>query len=662
MNLGRMTRWQVFFRNMQQDLKLYLFVLIVLCAFRVAFIAVLSQYINEATTLKEIVTALYYGIRISLKSTGVITLLSFLFCTLLSVIFVHKNLERVRFFLGCTYISILSVLFNARIPFYQDFHMAFNQFIFNTFKDDVVALGYTLVQQYHLPSRLLASLLIALLFCWLLKIVLSTPTWQLPQFSRWYKTFSLRTGIVLAIALLMVFSRFGGGFTYARSIHWENSTVSRDAFLNEAILDDVQALYRAYVTHVRLQDGQGLNVGTDRIGGYAGHLAGRSLESNNLDDFLRKQAQGAKISKPKHIFIIVGESYAGWPLMPKYNNVNIANGLKSMIDQGHAAYVPAFLPNGTGTMEAMNGMITGLAEVNLSPNYQPGAYKDVYSTAIAPQMKKLGYKTYLWYGGFSSWQRLKEFSLAQGFDQFYASNDMENQSGNAWGSEDKYFLNGISTLFKEDEPSFHIILTTSNHPPYTVDIKQDGFDPASTFGGISEKLKADSEAMSKLGHFWYADRSITQFVQTMYKQYPDSIFIITGDHADRFNIEPNPSLSERYTIPLVIYGQGIDSHLLPPTAAGGQLSIMPTLIELIAPQGFEYYSVVESMTKGNGVGLNRDFWITADNIGKTDFNTMESAPWSQNAQLQTDTDKVKRDIDAVQAVSWWMIKHGKNMK
>jgi len=333
-----------------------------------------------------------------------------------------------------------------------------------------------------------------------------------------------------------------------------------------------------------------------------------------------------------------------------------------MIAQGNAAYTAAFLPNGTGTMEAMNGLITGLAEVSLSPNYQPGAYKEIYSTAIAPQMKKLGYKTYLWYGGFSSWQRMKEFSLGQGFDEFYSSSDIDHQSGNAWGSEDKKFLNGLSSVFKAEEPSFHLILTTSNHPPYTIDVQQEGFDPQNTFAGLTNTLKSDKEVMTKLGHFWYSDKVITEFVQTMYKQYPESIFVITGDHANRFNLEPNPSAAERYTIPYVLYGQGIYPQLLPPNAAGGQLNIMPTLMELIAPQGFEYYSVVESMTKNSRVGINRELWVTSDEIGKTNFKTVERVPWSTKNTPETAAGQIKEDVDAVQAVSWWMIKNGKNME
>ena len=66
----------------------------------------------------------------------------------------------------------------------------------------------------------------------------------------------------------MIFSRFGGSLTYGNSIHYENYTISRDEFLNEAILDDVQALYRAYIIHARLQEGKGLHVEASKMGEY----------------------------------------------------------------------------------------------------------------------------------------------------------------------------------------------------------------------------------------------------------------------------------------------------------------------------------------------------------------------------------------------------------
>lgn len=48
-----------------------------------------------------------------------------------------------------------------------------------------------------------------------------------------------------------IFCRFGGGFHSDDGIHWESAARTKSKLLNEAILDDGQALYRAYATHKR---------------------------------------------------------------------------------------------------------------------------------------------------------------------------------------------------------------------------------------------------------------------------------------------------------------------------------------------------------------------------------------------------------------------------
>lgn len=651
-----MSRWEQFFKNIQQDLKLYLFILMLFCLFRISFIAVLHTYLATDTTLKDIFISLYYGIRISLKSAGIVALLSFLFCTLLTTIFKTKKLAAIRQLLGYIYISILTLLFFARIPYYEQFHMAFNQFLFNTFKDDVIALFYTLVQQYNLFVRLLATCAVAFILSKLLKAWLYTKTYSWPQ-ADGYRNIALRAATIFCIAAFMLFSRFGGSFTYAHSIHWENAAVTKDEFLNEAILDDIQAMYRAYRMHMQLKDARTLNISAEKLASYAEHLAGHKVASNNIDDFLQKQAQGAKIKKPRHIFLIIGESYAQWPLLDKYKNLHIADGVKHLMTQQNAASVRAFLPNGTGTMEAINGIVTGMPEVNLYPNYQPETYKEPYASAFGAQMKKLGYKTQFWYGGFYSWQRIKDFTLSQGFDEFHSCSDFKDNSGNAWGMDDKPFLDQLAANFQDDQPNFYVILTVSNHPPYTVNLQQEGFDEQVVKKALPAKQQADKDLIKILGHYWYSDKVLAEFVQKMHANYPDSLFIITGDHADRTNIDANPSLFERYTLPLIFYGQGIHKNILPNIAAGGQINIMPTLIELIAPKDFTYYSIGQSLTTSQ-LGMNQQMWITNDFMAKTSNDKLESLPHGQTL-TPPNIENIKQDLDAALAVSWWRIQHGK---
>ncbi|WP_312336610.1 LTA synthase family protein [Anaerospora hongkongensis] len=657
-----MPRWEQLFKHVQQDLKLFLFILGVICLFRSVFIGILHEYLSETTTGKDILMSLYYGTRLSLKSAGIITLFSFISCTLASLIIKSPKLENIRFGLGCFYITVLSILFQVRIPYYEQFHTAFSIFIFNILKDDTIALFYTLIQQYHLIARVAAALVVAGFLCWCLKLVLNTRTYRMPKLSTQHQRYAFRIGLVLSMALFIIFTRFGGSLTYGSGISWESAAKSKDEFLNEAILDDFQALYRAYSINAKMKSGKDLNITTEQIHEYGNYLAGHTLQTTNIEEFLKKEAQGAKIKKPRHIFLILGESYAEWPLLPQYKDLNLANGLKGIIAQRNAVYVPAFLPASISTMPAVNSIVTGFPEINLSPNYQAESYKAPYATSFAVQMKKLGYKTYFWYGGFSSWQRLEDFTLAQGFDRFLGCSDLQNQDGNAWGSEDKYFLTAISNMIQDEEPTFHVILTTSNHPPYTVNLQNENFDGELINSGLPDKLKSDQEWIKKLGHFWYADKVLADFVQNVYKKYPDSLFIITGDHGDRVNLETNPALYERYAVPLVIYGQGVTKELLPNKTTGSHIDIMPTLIELVAPAGFNYYSVGESLTTTKGFGTNDQLWITPEKIGRISGGTAEALSSGQTSADLPAMEKIKQDLTAKRGIAWWRITRGKSIE
>jgi phosphoglycerol transferase MdoB-like AlkP superfamily enzyme len=653
-NLCIVWSWEKIYEQLQQDLKLFLFILSIICLFRIGFIIDLHTYMSDMTTGFDIMAALYYGLRISLKSAGFLGGISVILCA--AIYFVNKNkVQHFRFCLGTSYIGLLSVLFYARIPYYEQFHMGFNQLLFNTFQDDTSALFYTLIQQYHLPFRLLLAVLTTVILSCLFKKWLNTGTFQLPRFSSWHHTVVVRIVFLIVLYFIAVFIRFGGSMTYAHNIDWENSGITKDQLLNEAILDDVQALYRAYELHERLITSTGIDIDPAQMHEYGSYLAGRSIESNNLDDYLKKTAQGSAV-KPKHIFLIIGESYANWPLLPEYGSLNIANGVKKIIQQDNAAYVPTFLPNGMSTISGVLGVVTGLTDVNLYLNYLPEAYQEPFSTAIAPQMKRLGYQPRFWYAGPSSWEKIKDFTLAQGFEDFHGSGDFENAAGNVWGCDDKYLFNAVLSQINQDKPSFNVILTVSNHAPFTVDLAKEGFDRDSVIAGLPDDRKNDEELIKQLGHFWYADKVMTQFIAKVRQQYPDSLFMIMGDHADRLNIEVNPGLYKRYGIPLIAYGPGITKNVFPKNAAGSHINVTPTLIELVAPKGFHYYSIGESLTKGNDFGMNYGFWITRNNIGKADSDVRESITGEHMAEPPLD--QIEQAISRLRSVSWWRIKHG----
>lgn len=82
--------------------------------------------------------ALEYGFRISLKSSSVLVAATFTLSTCLRTLLPQPDSSKLRLALGSLYTVVLSFLFYARMPYYEQFHMGFNQLIFNTLHDDVL--------------------------------------------------------------------------------------------------------------------------------------------------------------------------------------------------------------------------------------------------------------------------------------------------------------------------------------------------------------------------------------------------------------------------------------------------------------------------------------------------------------------------------------------
>jgi len=236
-----------------------------------------------------------------------------------------------------------------------------------------------------------------------------------------------------------------------------------------------------------------------------------------------------------------------------------------------------------------------------------------------------------------------------------------------WGAKDEDLFNAIEKKLESEPPTVHFIMTMTNHPPYNLDLAAEGFDVAKTVAEL-KKLPNVTNAENlavELGHYWYMDKVITKFIRSVSEKFPNSLFIVTGDHAVRVDPSTHPTIFEHQSVPFVMYGAGIDKNILPPDVVGGHISIVPTLIELIAPEGFKYYSVVPSMFESFGVAFNRDVFLTENVAGKIDTDDVEFLPHVASAELKgvnlsQEREKAEKVISAIRTVSSWILKHDLN--
>lgn len=640
----------IFSLNILKIIKTFVFFWLLLCIYRIIFIGGMHEYIAVDSDFSLIFTAIYSGAKLSLQTAGVLTL-----CMLISLV-AEGFSKRLRWFRQvCSFcvLFITTLLFIARFPFYQQFHSGFNQMIFTAMHEDVYALFISLIEEFHLPLKLC---IVVLLVC-VLNYIFNKFIDKKWGFFKWSKLKSKYRLIILLIGvyLLATLSLYGGGWSWKSGVNWENAGITNDTFLNESILDDYQSIYRAYANQMRMEACNGLSFSAQNVRDLAKSLTNKD-GGNDLSIYLAKEATGAKIEKPKHIFVIVSESYANWPLLDKYSNLHIADNMKKIIAEDDTIYTSHMLPSGSSTVGALMTMVTGVANSNLYLTTMPEALANPYITATAPQMKNLGYETSFWYAGPATWENIQEFTLAQGFDNFYSRGNIDpNATGSVWGADDEYLYDAIFKQIDDNKMTFSVILNTSNHSPFNIDLEKEGFDVSKVIEGLPDKEKNNQELIKELGHFWYADKMASDFINKVKAKYPDSLFIFVGDHADRYNIDKVPTMYERYSVPLIITGKGIQKDLLPEDMAGSQIDIMPTVIDLIAPEGFTYYSVGKSLSE-NKLGQSYAFWITADAIGNTD--DLVEKPQYFNREVLPDRTVLENYINGVRAISWWLGKYG----
>lgn len=649
-----------FFDGVQRDARLFLFVLILLEIYRGLFIFFLSSYMSPESGTSQIFLAMVTGLRLSLKTAGAITLISFVFVTLIGL------RSKLRLLIGIAAAFIFSFLFMLRFPYYRAFQSTFGIEVVQGFHDDIWSIIVMMFQEYGIVWRFLVALILTIICVAILSRLLLIKTFPLPTLDGNIKIMGFSVASVVVIFLFGLFVRFGGSFNYAGGINWENAGVTSDSFLNECILDDAQALYRALAIAKRMEDGEISGIDPDNILAAAQVVAtNHELMEMNLAPYLERKAHGEHIQRPKHIFIILGETFMQWPMLGKYDELLVAEGIKSLIAENKCYYSRNFMPNGDFTSTAITGLLTGLPDVNIKVNYQARTYEKLYITSMAPPLKQLGYAVDFWYGGMPTWDSIAKMSLAQGFDNFYGCPDFNAPKQTTWGTKDENLFNALLAHLPNEPPTVHLIMTTTNHPPYNLDLAAEGYH----IDAVKEALKKypnveDANQLAiELGHYWYMDEVITNFIHAVSEKFPESLFVITGDHAVRCDPSTHPTIFEHQSVPFVLYGAGITKDILPPDAVGDHISIVPTIIELIAPKDFAYYSIAPSLFDSDGVGFNNSTFLTSKVAGEIDSDAIELLPHvASNALNDVNlTDERAHAIEIIgsmRTVAWWLIKKG----
>jgi phosphoglycerol transferase MdoB-like AlkP superfamily enzyme len=187
-------------------------------------------------------------------------------------------------------------------------------------------------------------------------------------------------------------------------------------------------------------------------------------------------------------------------------------------------------------------------------------------------MRDLGYDTSFLYGGYGYFDNMNAFYAGNGFEVLDRAAIDHVRFENIWGVADEDLfdlaLDHFSALHAQGKPFFSIVMTTSNHKPYTFRPGLEGLGIPESGGGRKAGVR-------------YADYALGYFLRKAEQQpwFDDTIFVAVADHGARVYGKADIPLNS-YEIPLMIYAP---KHIEPRRIETlmSQIDVAPTVLGLL---------------------------------------------------------------------------------
>ena len=666
-----------FFLSLQQNIKLMIWAPILSTLFRIIFMCIYNPYTTWQGRWQSVLGALRYGFLWGMDFDAYVFLVPLVLVTIPALWFdTYHQYEDIVRLIGLTlYSCVLYAAFAGKMIFYKHFHDTYNYMVHygkHAEKNNLIDVFFN--QDRGL--LVLVGFIPVAIISWLAgSVFLSLPSIPYPAMDNTWMTVVWNILLVIVSVVGFYWFRYGGTLSHDDKPEWDTipTVVKEDIFFARATVPDLCALETVYKNPLRSE----YTASEEDIDNAINRVVPCEYKDNwhELDNPLyafKKFAKGPKITKPKHIFFIVGESIPQWSLDETHKSLNICTGLWNFKEQSHTVQIPNFLPAGNVSRPSIVSLMSGIYDAGLEINERESFWKGAFPTSFAYQMKQLGYQTIYWYGGNASYGNFNHFGKAQGFDKVEsASIFCGPDAPKTWvGVYDHVFLENIEQQIKSiDEPTFHFIYTTSNHGPYKMEDSLLDYDPEKVMPDVGEDLCSNKTRNKELATYRYSDKAIFNFVKSMKDAYPDSLFVVTGDHSNLFGSLNNTSLIHRdYTLRDTFCTVGLLQHpeldnTMIATQKGTHMSLMPTIIEAIAPKGFEYYSITPSLFEAQPETLVTPYqWITDTMMGDVRMDYGESnIPSSEPVEQIRPIDNHADEARDWTLLTTWLINHEKTL-
>ena len=658
--------------------------------FRAIFIlniGILERHLGSAES-SEFLQAFINGARYFGQIAGVLASVAFVLflCGIWRRIF-----NKIAFIFIAFVICLLCFVNIANMGFYATYGDVFNANLLGLIFDDRSAIFATAQGgQYNLILKIilwiLSSVIFVLIFYKITEIIARfCESRNLAQKSRKLRRICAFFAFFIFVfsALFAINGQFGlKGISLGKEIRPTTNAFLRK--ISTGALRDLYLVFRAYkkITNskfsdfidetpaqaarnvakfmgVKLRDENKINL-LDllqrRVGG--GQKSQNLVEkSQNLENISQNLAQNPQI---QHIFYIIAESMSEWHFEEIFDEIELSSELKKLVRENGAYKAQTFIQNAGNTIASLNVQISGLPQTDIPLSLLSGRVRDLQS-APAVIMRDLGFEGSFFYGGSGTWQKLDSYVTTQGFKEIlFGTHIVENTRTkgysapyqNSWGAYDNHLFAFVrdKTLEKvRQNPqirTFNMIMTTSNHPPYDAPVAEFGapFKKIEKFIEAHKDLRKKPITAQLLAHIWWQDKLIAGFVREMSAKFPRSVFVITGDHYDR-EYPFTPSLRVSQSVPFIVYAPSLALEVR--ANVGAHIDITPTIVEIVAVSGFEYYSFGKALVRRSNSPLsagNSPLDLHSSdfaNLGRfADLSPVSHPKFAKNHESQTENPSV----------------------
>lgn len=475
--------------------------------------------------------------------------------------------------------------------FYSYFQNHMNILMFGIFEDDTQALFSTLAENYPVVWVAIGFILIYVFVYFLTKRVI-----EKNLFGFYFNKTKIYIKIIVALILLSVNFIIARGSFGIFPLGVDDAEISANTFINKVAINGIYTLQAAMEARSNEQDRDYIK----QMGYSKDNMAQAFADFLNVSvseiDKTKPETSLSKTTKynkdieeikPNVVFIMM-ESF-GTDLMLHYNSseFNVLGELKKHLDEDIAFY--KFIPANMGTIGSLESAITNIARLPLSHFLCQSkyAYNKYFYTGPMPY-KNSGYETAFMYGGNTGWRNCSSYMPNVGFDKVIGEGSMPKEyERNQWGVFDEYLFDYIFKYLDENENrKFVYVMTTSNHPPYSLPNKYEKPYPLKVTGQLQEDITGDMTiAKMRFAAYQYSCQKAGEFLTRLKNsKYADNTIVaITGDHNfwSTFNYTTQRVL-DKMSVPFYLY---VPEKLKPnktvdTAVVGSHTDILPTLYNL----------------------------------------------------------------------------------